>query len=269
VMGDALVSEFLIALFALIVAVLSFRRNTPRSVELLAWGGLIWVCVMGVTATREAHARALTAAAIWGSGQMVGTLIWLGLQSVLDWIAQRRFIIADWVVLLFGVDLLVLVLLSSRRQGARWQPRVRLRDWMELPTPSRPQPRRVAEYGPDAINRRFNVWAPAALTWITLLLIWTGDVVMPSAARRLRRAAASAEDARRRVGRVAMEPRVIDMDVLGRGASALTEHARHALNEVGSAPQIDWLGGITMMPNTDGGIDEDGNERDRRHRLAS
>ena len=266
-MGDALVSEFLIALFAVIVVVLTFRRNTPRPVELLAWGGLIWVCIMGVTATREEHARALTAAAVWGAGQMVGTLVWLGLQGVIDWIAQRRFMIADWVVLLFGVDLLVLVLLSTRRQGLGWRPRVRLRDWMELPRPARPQPARVIEYGPDQVNRKFNVWAPmaaaSAMTWITLLLIWTGDVVMPSAARRLRRAAASADGARRHVGRAAMEPRHRN------GVVALANHARDALNELGSAPQIDWLGGVNTMPRIDGGIDDDGNERDRRHRLAS
>jgi len=134
-MGDALVSEFLIALFALIVAVLTFRRHTPRSVELLAWGGLIWVCIMGVTGTHEAHARALTAAAVWGASQTIGTFASLASQGAMQWIFERRFIIADWVVLLFGVDLLVLVLLSTRRQSAGWQPRIRLRDWMELPRP--------------------------------------------------------------------------------------------------------------------------------------
>ena len=286
-MGDALVSEFLIALFALIVALLTFRRHTPRSVELLAWGGLIWVCILGVTGTHEAHARALTAAAVWGASQTVGTLAGLAGQGAMQWIFERRFIIADWVVLLFGVDLLVLVLLSTRRQGAGWQPRIRLRDWMELPRPGRPQPARAAVSAPDELDRRFRVWAPvaaaAAMTWMTFMLIWTGDVVLPSAARKLRQAAAGAEGARRRVAegglpalaeRVAAEPRrlsrVIDVDVLSRRASSLTDHARRALDEVGSAPQIDWLGGISAMsPYTDGGIDEDGSERDRRHRLAS
>ena len=90
-MGDALVSEFLIALFALIVALLTFRRHTPRSVELLAWGGLIWVCILGVTGTHEAHARALTAAAVWGASQTVGTLAGLAGQGAMQWIFERRF----------------------------------------------------------------------------------------------------------------------------------------------------------------------------------
>ena len=90
-MGDALVSEFLIALFALIVAVLTFRRHTPRSVELLAWGGLIWVCIMGVTGTHEAHARALTAAAVWGASQTIGTFASLASQGAMQWIFERRF----------------------------------------------------------------------------------------------------------------------------------------------------------------------------------
>src|SRR2546423_11597821 len=183
-MVDALVSEVLIGLFALIVAVITFRRNTPRSVELLAWGGLIWVCIMAVTGTRDTHARALTSAAVWGAGQMVGALVGISAQGVLQWIAERRFIIADWVVLLFGVDLLVLVLLSTRRQGIGWQPRTRLRGWMEMPRQSRPQPARVTEYGPDALNRRFNVWAPVAAAsagpLVTLLPILTRHGEMPA-----------------------------------------------------------------------------------------
>src|SRR5205085_10017857 len=180
-----------------------------------------------------------------------------------------------------------LVLLSTRRQSAGWQPRIRLRDWMELPRPGRPQPARVTASASDELNRRFSLWAPvaaaAAMTWMTFMLIWTGDVVLPSAARKLRQAAAGADGARRRVAqgslhalaeRVAAEPRrlsrVIDVDVLSRRSSSFTDHARQALNEVGSAPEIDWLGGISAMsPYTDGGIDEDGNERDGRHRLAS
>jgi hypothetical protein len=150
------------------------------------------------------------------------------------------------------------VMLRSRRQGAGWQPRVRLRDWMELPRPGDGLPARATVDGADALNRRFNRWAPvaaaSAITWLTLFMIWMGSVFVPSAARRLRTTAAGPDGGARRLGTVI----------------AMRDRARHVLSEVGSAPQMDWLGGIgTMSPHLDGGLDDDGNERDRRHRLAS
>ena len=62
-MGDAMVTELLIALFAGMVLVATFRRNTPRPVELVLWAGLVWVCVLGISNAHTPQARALTSAA--------------------------------------------------------------------------------------------------------------------------------------------------------------------------------------------------------------
>jgi len=287
-MGDAMVSEFLIALFAGMVAFATFRRNTPRAVELVLWAGLIWVCVLGVTNAHNQQARALTAAAVWGASQMVGTIVALAEQGALQWLFDQRFVIADWVVLIFGVDLLVLTLLYTRRDARGWQPRVRLRDWMELPRLGQPEPARVTVPAVDQVKRRFSVWAPvataAALTWLTLLLIWTGDVIVPSTRRRLRGAALRAEMARRRLAsagwhalmeKAGAEPRrlteqVVDVDVLARRAASMGGRAADWLIEVGTASQMSWFSGFgAMSPEMDGGIDLDVAERDRRDRLAS
>lgn len=287
-MGDAMVSEFLIALFAGMVLVATFRRNTPLAVEIVLWAGLIWVCVLAVNSTHGVQARALTSAAVWGMSQMAGTVATMAEQGATQWLIDRRFQIADWVVLLFGVDLLVLTLLLTRREAQGWQPRVRLGDWMELPRLSRPIPAPALVSGVDEINQRFNVWAPvataAALTWLTLLLVWTGDVVLPTTGRELRGAALRAEMARRRIAttdwhglleKAGSEPRrlteqVVDFDVLSRRAGAVRARAADWLSEVGSAPQVDWMGGYNMLPpEADGGIDRDVTERDRRDRLAS
>ena len=287
-MGDAMVSEFLIALFAGMVAFATFRRNMPRAVELALWAGLIWVCVLGVTNAHNQQARALTAAAVWGASQMVGTIVALAEQGALQWLFDQRFVIADWVVLIFGVDLLVLTLLYTRRDARGWQPRVRLRDWMELPRLGQPEPARVTVSAVDEINRRFSVWAPVAtagaLTWLTLLLIWTGDVIVPSTRRRLRGAALRAEMARRRLAsagwhalmeKAGAEPRrlteqVVDVDVLARRAASMGGRAADWLIEVGTASQMSWFSGFgAMSPEMDGGIDLDVAERDRRDRLAS
>jgi hypothetical protein len=257
-MAGALVSEFLIALFAAIVVALTFRRNTPRSVELLAWGGLVWVCAMAFTGTPEAHARALTSAAVWGASQLVGTLVDFASQGVAQWISDHRFVIADWVVLLCGVDLLLLLIINSFRQGRGWQPRVKLRDWMELPASGSVRSTRESVDGIVELNKRFNRWASiaaaSAITWMTLSVIWIVGVLVPSAARRLRTAVAGADGGTHRLSAVI----------------ALRDRARYALTEVRSAPQMDWLVGIsTMPPHLDGGLDDDDKERDRRHRLAS
>lgn len=287
-MGDAMVSEFLIALFAGMIVIATFRRKTPLAVEAVLWVGLIWVCILAVNSANGVQARALTSAAVWGVTQMAGTVATMAQQGATQWLVDRRFQIADWVVLLFGVDLLVLTLLLTRREARGWQPRVRLGDWMELPRLSRPIPAPAFVSGVDEINQRFNVWAPvataAALTWLTLLLVWTGDVVLPTTARRLRGAALRAEMARRRLAatdwhglleKAGSEPRrlteqVVDIKVLSRRAGAVRARAVDWLTEVGSAPQVDWMGGYNMLPpEADGGIDRDVTERDRRDRLAS
>ena len=287
--GNAMVSELLIALFAGLVVIATFRRRTPRTVEVVLWVGLIWVCVLAMTNARDQQARALTGAAVWGASQMLGTMAAIAEQSAMQWIADRRFLIADWVVLLFGVCLLLLTLLATRRDALGWQPRVRLGEWMELPRvdPSR-VPARVTVSAVDEINRRFNVWAPvataAALTWLTLLLIWTGDVVLPTTGRKLKGAALRAEMARRRVAaadwrglieKAGSEPRrlteqVVDIEVLARRASAARVKAAGWLAEVGTAQQANWFSGFGAYPTQmDGEMDLDVTERDRRDRLAS
>jgi hypothetical protein len=286
-MTSAMISELLIALFAGIVVVVTFRRHTPRAVELAAWAGLIWVCVLGLASAREEHARALTSAAVWGGAQMVGTVTGLVGQGASGWIVGHRFAIADWVVLLFGADVLALALLASRRQAEGWTPVIKLRDWMELPRPGvarRPAPTTVS--AADEINQRFNTWAPvaiaSALTWFTLFLIWTGDVVMPGTFRGARKAAQKAGGARRRVAsagwhglveKVGTEPRrltdqVVDLDVIVARAAAIRAKAADWLTEVGTAPEIDWTSGCSPLMRR--GNEEDvTDEQDRRHRLAS
>ena len=285
-MTNAMVAEVLIALFAGMVVVVTFRRHTPRAVELVAWAGLIWVCILGVTSAREEHARALTSAAVWGATQMIGTVTGLFGQGVLDWIVVHRFVIADWVVLLFGADVLALALLASRRRAAGWTPVIKLRDWMELPRPGQARPAPVRVSGTEELNRRFNAWSPiaaaGALTWFTLCLIWIGDYVLPGTARGMRRAAGKADGARRRVAtadwhglveKVSTEPRhiadqVVDLDVITARAAAIRARAADWLTEVGTAPEIEWTNGFSPLMRK--GNEEDvTDERDRRHRLAS
>lgn len=246
-MGDAMVSESLIALLAGMVVYATFRRSTPRPVEVVLWIGLVWVCVLAVTNTRDQQARALTGAAVWGASQMVGTITAMAGQGVTQWLIDRRFFAADWVVLLFGTCVLALTLLATRRQALGWQPRVRLGDWMEFPhLAPRSAPAGVTASAVDEINQRFNAWAPvaiaAALTWLTLLLIWAGDVVVPITGRKLRGAALQA-------GRLTEQ--VVDIEVLAARAAALRVKAAH------------W------PADMEGEMELDVTERDRRDRLAS
>jgi len=283
-MNDAVVSEVLIALFAGMVGFAILRRGTARSVEILLWIGLIWVCVLGVTSTHDKQTRELTSAAAWGATQSVGAVAGVMSQTFMAWLSEHRIAVATWVVLAFGVDLLAIVLLQTHRQAVGWQPRVRLRDWMEMPRPAKPQPAQApVDAGVDELNARFNRWAPlataGALMQMTLLLIWSLDVMVPAAARKLRDAAFAANGARRRVADgahgVLAEParltKVVDMETLATRTASFRGWAGGALNQVGSAPQFDLMSGYEgLPPRMDGGIEDDeAQERDRRDKLAS
>lgn len=282
-MNDAVVSEVLIALFAALVAFAIMRRGTSRAVEIVLWIGLIWVCVLGLTSTHDKQTRELTTAAVWGATQTVGAVAGIMGQSFLTWLSEHRIAVATWVVLAFGVDLLAIVLLQTHRQAIGWQPRVRLRDWMEMPRPVKPQPVRVpVASGVDELNARFNRWAPlataGALMWLTLLLIWSLDVLVPAAARGLREAVFAADGARRRVAEGAHEvigeparlTKVVDIETLAMRAASVRGWAGGALNQVASAPEFDWMTGYQALPRVEGGMEDDeAQERDRRDRLAS
>jgi hypothetical protein len=264
-MNDAVVSEVLIALFAGMVAFAIMRRGTSRPVEVVLWIGLIWVCVLGVTSTHDKQTRELTSAAVWGATQTVGTVGGLMGQTFLAWLSEHRMAVATWVVLAFAVDLLVIVLLQTHRQAIGWQPRVRLRDWMEMPRPGKQQQSPVPVVsGVDELNERFNSWAPlataSALTQLTLLLIWSLDVMLPAVAQRLREAAFAAKGAK-----------VVDIETLASRAARVRGWAGGALNQVGSAPEFDWMSGYAALPARMGrGMEDDeAREPDRRDRLAS
>ena len=272
-MNEAVVSETLVALFAAMVAFAIMRRGTSRLVEVVLWIGLIWVCVLGAASAHDKQTRELTSAAVWGATQTVGTVAGLMGQTFLAWLSEHRIEVATWVVLAFGVDLLAIVLLQTHRQAIGWQPRVRLRDWMEMPRPVKPQAAPVPVVsGVDQLNERFNRWAPlataSALMQATLLLIWSLDVMVPAAARRLRHAAFAANGAR---GRVAAGARVVDIETLAARAAIVRGWAGGALNQVASAPQFDWMSGYAAMParNEEGVEDDEAQEPDRRDRLAS
>jgi hypothetical protein len=173
----------------------SARRMIPRWFEAGLWIALIVLCWLGVTTVEDAKARELTGAIAWAGGQIVNTALGLVRAGFSDWISNHRFVVANWVVIVCGVDVLMLALLSSRRQGSGWQPRVKLRDWLELPPLEAPKPAAVPEDPFKELNRRCAAAsghaAAAMLTWAVHMTIWLRDVVLPREARRLARGIAS------------------------------------------------------------------------------
>jgi hypothetical protein len=134
-----LLLQFSIALFTGMVAatfVPPVRKAIPRPVELCMWIALITTCALGVTSVTDANARELSASALWGVDQVLNTVAGLLLGGAGAWTADHRFMIATWLVIVAGADLFMLMLLRSLREAAPWQPRVRLREWMELPVPA-------------------------------------------------------------------------------------------------------------------------------------
>ena len=189
---------FSIALSAGMVAatlVPPIRRLIPRPVEVLIWLIFAFVCVIGVMSITNPNARDLTTSAVWGVGQVINTFIGLLIAGAMGWVAEQRFVIATWLVLLCGADILALTLLRSHRKAQRWQPRVRLGEWMELPRLAPAMQRVDVPYALDGANRwlaaAMAVGAAALLTWLVNFLIWARDVLVPREARRLAHAAAA------------------------------------------------------------------------------
>jgi hypothetical protein len=279
VMANAPVAESLIGVFVAMTLVVTFRRKTPRVIELAVWVGLILVCVVAIAGTRDPQARALTTATLWGVTQVVGMVVDLLKQGVLHWMYETRFVIATWVVLLFGVDALLLALVATRRQAGAGVPETRLREWMLLPLLRPAQPKPAAVSGVDELNRRLNAWgAPAAtatLVWSTLFLIWLRDVEIPKGAHVLKNLALSGAAA----GATWFTLLLIwlrDVQVPGaaRGLKALALRGRPV--EAGASAalgpdivHIDHLAERVAARKAAAMTDKNGSEKHRQGRLAS
>ena len=232
-----LILQFSIALFTGMVAstfIPPVRRSIPRYVEVGMWIGLVTVCVLGVLSVTDKNARELTSSAAWGADQIVNTTVGLLGAGVVAWISEHRFAIATTVVILAGLDILVLALLRSLHRSARYQPRVRLRDWMELPLASH-QPVAARTSAFEGLNRRVTaVLAFGVATGVRSLLglaVWARDVVMPSGARQVARAASA--------GRVQSKARLESM----RDAAAQLQFAARAWYAAAGAPAVSGVAG--------------------------
>ena len=135
--------------------------------------------------------------------------------------------------MLAGADLFALVLIRSMRKARPWQPRVRLREWMEMPVPARV---RVAQADPLVdVNRRLAagtvVIGAAMLARTVDLSIWIRNVMLPLQQRRLAEAA--------RAGRAGSRARLETL----RDAAGHLQYAARAWYEAAGEPAMSGLAG--------------------------
>jgi hypothetical protein len=189
-----LLLQFSIALFTGMVAatlVPPVRRAIPRAVEICLWVAFITVCVLGVASISDPNARELSSSTMWAADQIISTSVGLVLGGVGSWISDHRFAIASWLVIIAGADMFALMLLGSLRSGQQWQPRVWLREWMEIPVPAAepPRSRQVATDPLGGANRRIAAWtaiaATAALAKMVEVSLWMRGVVVARQTGRL------------------------------------------------------------------------------------
>jgi hypothetical protein len=272
VMGNTLTIQTLVGVFAAMVVVVAFRSKTNRIIELAVWIGLIWVCVIAITHTGNAQAVALTTATIWAAGQIAGMILGVFGQGIFGWISGARFAIAAWVVLLFGVDLLVLALVSTKRQADAWMPGTRLREWMVLPRLQAAHPAPAPVTAAEEINQRFRAWsglaAAAGLTWATLFVIWLRDVEIPRAALGLKNLALRASNGRLTAASPPLEADVVHIDLLAANAAARKADTRGRVAEAAARPRTRRRS-IPTPPQAGARTDKNGSEKHRQGRLAS
>jgi hypothetical protein len=235
-----LLLQFAIALCTGMVAatfIPPVRKAIPRPVEVVMWVALIVVCAVGLIAVNDRDARNLTTSVLWGADHVINTIAGLVLGSVMGWIYDNRFLIATWLVMFAGADLFALVLIRSMRKARPWQPRVRLREWMEVPVPTPAAAHlRVARTDPLVdVNRRLAagtvVLGAAMLARAVDLSIWIRNVVLPVQQRRLVAAA--------RAGRAGSEARLESL----RDAAAHLQYAARAWYEAAGEPAMSGLAG--------------------------
>jgi hypothetical protein len=234
-----LLLQFSIALFTGMVAatfVPPVRRSIPRPVEVILWVGLVTVCLIGVLSITDPNARELSASVAWGADQVINTMVGLLLGGAGGWLVEHRFSVASWLVIIAGVDILALMFIGSWRSVKTLQPRVRLREWMELPVPARAAPaRRHLIYVDPLANIDRKLAGGAAVAGATALArvvdasIWMRDVLVPGGARSLVRAAAA--------GRVESRARLEGL----REATAHLQYAARAWYAAAGEPAISGL----------------------------
>jgi len=275
-----------IALFTGIVAatvVPSVRSAIPLPVEILLWVAFVTVCLLGVASITDPNARELNSSAVWGAEQIINTAAGLMLGGAESWMSDHRFAIASWLVIIAGADIFRLILIGSLRSGQEWQPRVRLGEWMEMPTPA-PKAvlarRQHAAADPLAgANRRIATWSAiattAALAKMVDLSLWFRDVMVLPRLHSLRHEVAHLQFAARSWYTAAGEP------VINGLASRIARAIRRTLEPVAlktgevvdiqallSAQSIGWYGPMTAGPPTSSG-EHDAAAPQRSDRLAS
>jgi hypothetical protein len=252
------------------------RRSIPRPVEILLWIALVSVCVIGVTSVTDPNARELSTSAAWAADQIINTLVALLLGSVGGWISDHRFTIASWMVIIAGVDLFALMVVGSLRSARAWQPRVRLREWMELPVPARhiPADQSVLSDPLADVNRRIAAGAAVAGAAILAALAHAaavGRVESRARLESLRVATAHLQYAARAWYAAAGEPVVNELAVK---AQRTLRPARLRAGQIIdiqallSAQSIGWYGPLSAGPTPSPG-DKDAAESQRSDRLAS
>jgi hypothetical protein len=235
-----LLLQFSIALFAGMVAatfVPPVRRSIPRPVEILLWIALVSVCIIGVTSVTDPNARELSTSAAWAANQILGTMVALLLGGAGGWISDHRFPIASWMVIIAGADILALMLLGSLRSARASQPRVRLREWMELPVPAQHVAGRQSVLADPLADVNRRIAAAAAVAGAVILArlvdasIWFRDVMLPRQTERIAHAAA--------VGRVESRARLESL----RDATAHLQYAARAWYQAAGEPAFNELAG--------------------------
>ena len=210
------------------------RKVIPRPVEVILWSALIGACAIGLMGITDEGARNLTTSVFWATDKLVSTVVGLLLSGIGGWISANRLAIATWLISGAGAGLFALIVLRSVRARRERQPRVRLREWMEMPVAAPQRPARARGRSPLVdINRRLAassiVLGAAVLGWTVDLSIWIRNVMLPREARRLALAA--------QAGRVGSRARLESW----RDATAHLQYAARAWYAAAGEPAVNGL----------------------------
>jgi hypothetical protein len=186
-MGTAVLLQFSIAVLTGMVAATFFppvRKSIPRPIESLLWIALVLVCLLGILSITDASARNLTTSVIWGTDHVVNTVVALILGGIAAWIMENRLPITTCLLAIAGADTLALLIVRAARRARPRQPRLRLREWMEVPMPAPrvavPAPAGVAAPANPGVAAGATVLGAAMRTTRAGVAGWIGEVALPT-----------------------------------------------------------------------------------------
>jgi hypothetical protein len=116
------------------ITLIPHRRNLiGATVESVVWVAFVLASGLCIATFGDPRIQEATASVAWGALALARIQVAFVMDIVGAWTVAHRFMIANWVAIAAGADVLVLVFIRTTRAARQSAPRAHLGEWFELP----------------------------------------------------------------------------------------------------------------------------------------